>query len=213
MRTIALALAVAVMLPAVTAAEIDPRRIAPIDGVRVAIDLKDAPTLGPADAAITIVEFADFSCEYAARGSRVIRRLVGLYPGKIRLAYKHFPLARRGRVPQAHEAAMAALEQDKFWEMYAALYRRQHHLEPTDLEQYAADLDLDLARFREALANRHGRQAVLHDMLMGKNMSVVASPTYFINGRRVIGMLPLDDFRQLIEEELQWLASGTRREK
>jgi protein-disulfide isomerase len=97
--------------------------------------------------------------------------------------------------------------------MYAVLYSRQHHLEPTDLEQYAADLDLDLARFREALANRHGRQAVLHDMLMGKNMSVVASPTYFINGRRVIGMLPLDDFRQLIEEELQWLASGTRREK
>src|SRR5262245_14741752 len=117
---------------------------------RISIEIGDSPSLGPADATITIVEFADFQCGYCMHGSSVMERLVKTSSGRVRWVFKHYPLRGHSDAPLAHEAALAAGEQGKFWEMHHRLMRFQYRLKRQDLIDHAAALQLDVAKFTEA---------------------------------------------------------------
>src|SRR5215475_1474263 len=86
------------------------------------VDTANAPSRGPDNAPVTIVEFADFDCPYCATASRTMRALVRVYPDQVRWVFKHFAIAPQGSDRMAHEAAIAAQEQGKFWEMHDLLY-------------------------------------------------------------------------------------------
>jgi protein-disulfide isomerase len=170
----------------------------------VTIDVGKAPTLGPAEAPVTIVDFTDFQCMYCARGSWRLKRLLQLYPGKVRWVFKHYPL--RGvheDAQRAHEAAAIAADQGKFWEMHGLLLRNQNRLKRDDLIEYAQKAGLDVPAFTAALDTRRMRGTVLRDTQQGKLLTIAVTPTYFINGRRVIGARDLDEFKALVEAELQ----------
>jgi protein-disulfide isomerase len=166
-----------------------------------AIDISDSPTLGPADAPVTVVEFADFQCPYCAQGARALRKVVEVRPGVIRWIFKNFPL--RAVHPTAsfiHEAALAAGEQGKFWEMHHELFRHPGRAEYDDLLERARAVGLDIPRFTETLESRRMRPRIKRDLEEAYELHLVATPTYFINGRRVIGSRTVHDFLILIDE-------------
>ncbi|HZY31591.1 MAG TPA: thioredoxin domain-containing protein [Candidatus Methylomirabilis sp.] len=166
------------------------------------IEVQDSPALGPEIAPVTIVEYSDFQCPYSARGSLTLKRLLQLYPGRVRWVFKHFPLRIHPDAPLAHEAALAAHEQGKFWEMRDLLLSNQGRLKRDDVLSYARQLGLDMPAFANDLDSRRLRSRVLRDTLQGRSLRVDTTPTYFINGKRVIGARPLSAFQQVIEREL-----------
>jgi protein-disulfide isomerase len=170
---------------------------------RVVVDVDGSPSVGPATAAVTIVEFADFQCPYCAQGMHALRRLQVQYPTQVRLVFKHFPLRSHEDSPLAHEAAAIAAEQGKFWEMYRALMADQASLGRDALVERARTIGLDLDAFVRDLDTRRLRGVVRRDVVQGRGLNVVATPTYFINGRRVVGARPLAQFKDLVEQELR----------
>jgi protein-disulfide isomerase len=178
----------------------------------VVIDTKDAPALGPENAPVTIVEFGDFQCTFCAQGARGLRRLMTMYPGQVRWVFKHYPLQLvHRRAALAHEAAIAAQEQGKFWEMHELIMANQTRVSHTDLYGYAEQIGLDMAAFKEALETRKYRPRVIRDMQEARGLRVAVTPTYFVNGTRYIGGRSANGFRLIVEPIIRGAAAAPAR--
>jgi protein-disulfide isomerase len=167
------------------------------------MDLDKAPSRGPVDAPVTIVEFSDFECPYSAQSARNLRRLAELYPTQVRWVSKQFPLKFHKKAPLAHEAALAAGEQGRFFEMAQLIYQNQDKLEREHFDAYARELGLDMARFSEALDHRNLRGRVVTDILEARRLGVFATPTLLVNGQRVMGAKTLPEMRAVVEHLLR----------
>lgn len=165
------------------------------------IDLTGSPTMGPEDAAMTVVEFSDYECFFCAKSAPTIKQLVQAYPEHVRWIFKNYPLSFHQNAPLAHEAALAAGEQGKFWEMHDILFSNQKALERTDLTRYAKQLDLDLERFQDALDSRKFLPIVERDKAEGALLGVMGTPTFFINGIKVKTSQAITVFKKLIERK------------
>ena len=143
---------------------------------------------GPADAALTVIEYADFQCPYSARAHIALRDLDERFGG-IRLVYRHLPLAHLHPLAElASEAAEAAGSQGRFWDMHDLLYDRQHQVrDEQDLAALAECLDLDIERFRADLLERRHRGRVQADAERARHDGATATPTFTINGMRYRG--------------------------
>jgi protein-disulfide isomerase len=168
-------------------------------------DVGTAPTLGPADAPITIVEYSDFQCPFCARALPVIHQLLQQHNGLVRVAFKDFPLSIHPDAPLAHSAAAAAAEQGKFWEMHDALFHDQARLKRNDLIATAQRLGLDVARFRRDLDDPTVNSRIAASKQEGARLGITGTPTFFVNGKRLVGALPVEDFNKVIDAELQGL--------
>ena len=169
---------------------------------RVTVEVGDAPTLGPADATVTVVEFGDFQCPYCGDVEPVLQQLLVTYEGQIRLAFKQFPLWFHSHAYLAAEAALAAQAQGAFWPYHDRLYASQGALLREDLESYAAELGLDLDAFRTALDAHTYAPAVDADLAQGEALGVPGTPCFFVNGRMGAGALPYEALAAVIDEEL-----------
>jgi len=139
---------------------------------------------GPAGAPVTVVEYGDFQCPYCGVAEPVIRDLLAGF-GDVRYVWRHLPL--NDVHPQAQlaaEAAEAAAAQGAFWEMHDLLLNQQDRLRPPDLVAHAAQLGLDVDRFREFLHRRTGAARVAQDVDSADLSGVSGTPTFFVNGRR-----------------------------
>jgi protein-disulfide isomerase len=150
-----------------------------------AIATDDQPAQGNADAPVTIIEFTDYQCSSCAKFQPVMDRLLAEYSGKVRLVARDFPLQKHPYAFKAAEAAEAAREQGKYWEYATILYQNQEALGPNQLREYAGQLRLDLEKFDAALASGKFAQKVQRDFQDGVRIGIQATPTVFINGRRV----------------------------
>jgi protein-disulfide isomerase len=174
-------------------------RSTPEDKVYDVVDEKD-PTLGSDKASLTIVEFADFGCPYSRKASFSLRALALAYGEKIRYIYRDFPIAEIH--PEAFLAAQAgecANEQNGFWAYHDMLYQNQDDLSRNSLRAYAQAVGLDLGAFDRCLASGRYRQEVEDDYAAGVAAGVVGTPTFFFNGRRVEGAIPLEVLRTLVD--------------
>ena len=168
----------------------------------VEISLGQAPVRGTADAPITIVEYSDFQCPFCARAAPTMVKVMDAYPGKVRWAFKHFPLPIHPDAPLAHEVSLAAGDQGKFWEMHDLIFGNQRKIKKNHLMDYAKKLGLDLDRIEKDLASEKYKSLVKSDFLEGQKLGVRATPTFFVNGRRVVGALPFETFKGIIDQEL-----------
>jgi protein-disulfide isomerase len=148
----------------------------------------DEHVRGPADAALTVIEYADFQCPYSARAHAVLRGLDARFGG-IRLVYRHLPLAHLHPLAElAAEAAEAAASQDRFWEMHDLLFERQRQItDKQDVAQLAEHLDLDIDRFRADVLERRHRARVQADAERAHRDGASGTPTFYINGVRYRG--------------------------
>src|SRR5215472_16405985 len=115
----------------------------------------DDHALGPADAPVAVVEYGDYECPFCRGAARDVHRMLDLYPGSIRFAFRNFPIVQlHPHAEQAAQAAEAAAAQGKFWEMYELLLRPSSRLDLDSLLGYARDLGLDIDRFRKEVTGR-----------------------------------------------------------
>jgi protein-disulfide isomerase len=140
--------------------------------------------LGPSSARVTLVEYGDFECPNCKQAAPAVKLLLRRLPGRVRFAYRHFPL--EGVHPHALHAALAAEAaggQGKFWEMHDLLFENQTHLKPHQIRHYAERLELDLVRYDAEMADQRYLQRVREHIEGGERSGVRATPTFFVNGR------------------------------
>ena len=157
---------------------------------------------GPEDAPVVIVEFSDFECPYCGRATATLAALMDRYPERIRFVYKDFPLPNHPNAFKAAEAGHCAHEQGMFWELHDRLFAMQDALDVESLKTYADELGLDTGAFNACLDEGRHAQSVDRDMAAGRSYGATSTPTLFINGRPVLGALPLDVFDRIVREEL-----------
>jgi protein-disulfide isomerase len=162
----------------------------------------DAPSLGSADTPVTIVAFSDYQCPYCHRAQETVEDVLELYGGKVRLVHRDFPLDfHAGAVPAAR-AARCAGEQDRFWDYHRGLLSRMTDYSESDLKRRADELELDPEAFAECLASGRHDDAIQASFQQARELGVSATPTFFINGRRLEGARSIEHFVEVIDEEL-----------
>jgi len=124
------------------------------------------------------------------------------YRGKVRLVVKHYPYKYRDFSRMASEAALAAGDQGKFWEMHHLLLRKSPELDRSSLLRYAREIGLDMKEFTESLDGMKHSKIIGQDEKLAVSMDLYSTPTLFFNGRMVIGDRPYEDLRKIMEEEI-----------
>jgi len=143
---------------------------------------------GPANAPLTLVQYADFQCPHCAAAYPEVAAIANELSDSLRLVLRHFPLAQvHPQAQRAAEAAEAAAGHGRFWEMASLLYENQEELDDHSLGRYARKAGLDLKRFRKELSSGVHAARVRADYLGGIRSGVNGTPTFFINGKRYEG--------------------------
>lgn len=170
---------------------------------------KDAPTEGKGK--VEIVEFSDFECPFCAKfWNETYATLKAKYvdTGKVTLTYRHLPLASiHPYAPKAAEAAECANRQGKFWQYHDKLFsvftQDGSGLAVSNLKTYAQNVGLDTDKFNSCLDNGETTEVVNTDLKEASRLGISATPTFFINGIKVIGAQPVSVFEQIIDAELK----------
>ncbi len=140
---------------------------------------------GPADAAVTLVEYGDYECPYCGAAYPIVKEIQARMGNRLRFAFRNFPITTsHPHAEQAAEAAEAAAAQGRFWELHNHLYENQRRLRDDDLRSYAEALGLDVERFDKELAEHVHAERVHEDFMSGVRSGVNGTPTFFINGVR-----------------------------
>ncbi len=131
-----------------------------------------------------------------------VKQILQTYPGKIRLVIKNYPYKYRDFARIAAEASLAARDQGKYWEMHDILITRSPKLDRTSLIAYAGELGLDVKKFTESIDSGRQAKEIDRDLKLAESMDLYNTPTFYINGRQVVGERPFDYFKKIIDEEL-----------
>ena len=177
------------------------------------LSLADLPSLGPANAPVTIVEFGDLECPDCRMEAPILRHNVAeTFASQVRLYFKDFPL---GSIhPWARAAAIAGrcvYHQDAkaFWDFYDWIYENQQEIEPDNLNSkilaWAGQNGLDARRLGGCIETKASEPEVDRSLAEGRSLGVRGTPTLFINGRK-IGGLAWPDLELVIRKELEYLA-------
>ena len=167
-----------------------PDLVASVDGSRDHIR-------GSLDAAVTVVEYGDFECPFCGKAEPSVREL--LDNEDVRFVWRHLPISDvHPNAQLAAEAAEAAAAQGAFWPMHDLLLTHQHHLAPTDLEEYATQLGLDVSLFQQQLGAGLFRNRVEEDVRSADLSGASGTPTFFINGQRHYGAYDAQSLREAV---------------
>jgi protein-disulfide isomerase len=140
---------------------------------------------GPADAPVTLVEYADYQCPYCGAAHPIVQEVQARMGNRLRFVFRNFPISTsHPRAEQAAEAAEAAAAQGRFWPMHDVIFENQKRLGDCDLRDYADQVGLDLERFDEELAEHVHAARVHEDFMSGVRSGVNGTPTFFVNGAR-----------------------------
>jgi len=167
------------------------------------VNTEGAPTKGPDNAPVTIVEFSDFQCPFCAKVVPTLKRIEDTYKGRVRIVWKHLPLSIHEDARDAALAAEVARRQGKFWEFHDRLFANQDRLGLEDLKAHAEELALDIARFEADLQKAEDKKRIDADIAEAKTLGIAGTPGFFINGRFVYGAQPYETFAKIIDEELE----------
>lgn len=157
---------------------------------------------------IQLVEFGDFQCPACGAAYPSVSQLMKEYNGKITLSFRHFPLTQIHKNANAGaNAAEAAADQGKFWEMYDKLYQSQTAwsalADPTDtFVGYAKGLGLDTAKFSEAINSKKFQSLIDQDLADGNVLGVNATPTFFFNGEKYTGKSSYEELKAKVDSLL-----------
>ncbi len=158
---------------------------------------------GSPDAAIAIVEYSDFQCPFCKKAVATLDQLLEEYDGKVKLEYRHLPVPSHEFAFKAAEASECAADQGKFWEYHDILFERQPSLSENSLKRYAAGIGLNATLFEACLGSGVMSPRVRADAEEAAKARVSSTPTFFINGKKVVGAQPIEQFRKVIDEELK----------
>ena len=173
------------------------------------INTKGAPSMGPDNAPVRIVEFADFQCPYCGMMYKELKPMLEKYKGKIKLTFMQFPLPFHPWAMQAAVASQCAFKQkpEAFWDFYDFYYRNQKDLNPANIEEKSIEearkIGLNVKEFKKCLKDPSTKDEINKFIQEGKKLQVNATPTFFINGKIVPGAVPPSQLEKYIQEAMK----------
>jgi protein-disulfide isomerase len=162
--------------------------------------------LGDPNAKITLVEYGDYECPFCKKffeDTGLALRKNYIETGKVKMIYRDFPLPFHPQAMPAALAANCAKEQGKFWLYHDELFKNQEKLNSLDYVKLAQDLGLNTETFKSCFENKKYLQKIQKDYGGGQSIGVNGTPTFFINGKQIVGAQPYSAFEQIIEQELK----------
>lgn len=187
-----------------------PQQQAPPQPAEERMDVEDGNyALGDEDAPVTIVEFTDFQCPFCQRAhQQTFPQIVQEYieTGNVRYTVRHFPLPFHQQAAKASEAAECAGKiggDDAFFAYSDVLFDNQEALDIASLKSYAGEIGIDQAEFDSCLDSGEFSQLVQDDVNTGRELGVSGTPSFFVNGNKIVGAQPYSVFKAAIEAELE----------
>ncbi|HVI00239.1 MAG TPA: thioredoxin domain-containing protein [Enhygromyxa sp.] len=175
----------------------------PESGDRYRVELRgDEPQLGPDDALVTIIEFADYQCPYCADSVEPLKDAMSAYEGDVRLIFKHYPLPGHPNAAPAAYVSWAAHQQDHFWDFHDRLFESKASIDK--VPEWVKEFGLDANKFGADMESSGAKQAVDSDMLAGAKVGVTGTPAFYVNGHLYRGKRSEVDWRKIIEAELNY---------
>lgn len=163
---------------------------------------------GNSNAKITLVEYADFECP-ACRiySSEILPKLTEEFKDDLKIVSRHYPLPQHTKAVDAAKAVEAAGSQNKFWEMYELLYDKQDDWSGSGnakdkFREYAASLGLNIARYDEDFKSDNTAQSIKKDEADGLSLRIDSTPTFYVNGKKVISNNGYNDLKKAIDDAL-----------
>ncbi|HZS37074.1 MAG TPA: thioredoxin domain-containing protein, partial [Polyangia bacterium] len=175
----------------------------PEDNTVYKVPVGNSPVKGNNTAKVTIVQFSDFQCPFCSRVEPTITDLEKDYGKDVRVVWKNNPLPFHPNALPAAEAAMAAAEQGKFWEMHDKIFADQQHLDAATYEKYAGELGLNMNKFKDAIANHKYVKEIKDDQALAEKFGARGTPSFFINGKPLRGAQPKEQFKSVIDKEIK----------
>ncbi len=159
------------------------------------------PALGPENAPVTIVEFGDFQCPYCKGAESTLKSVRQKYGDQVRLVFMDYPLSFHAHAQDAANAALCAGDQDKFWQYHDALFADQSKLSSDGLMATAKKLGLNMDKFDACFKDNKYKAVIAQDIAEGNRLNVRGTPTFFIDGRPLVGA-SMAGFEGVIDPEL-----------
>ena len=163
---------------------------------------------GNASSSILLVEYSDFQCPACALYFPLIERLIKEEGDKIRFVYRNFPLPQHQNAIPAAQSAGAAGLQGKFWDMYKLIFSTHDEWEYSTSSKdifrgYAQKIGLDMVKYDNDLDSNTVKEKISADTKQGANAGIDSTPTFYLNGKKIINPRSYDEFKKLIDEALQ----------
>jgi len=165
-------------------------------------------TKGNTEAELVLIEYSDFQCPACSAYQDIVNQLIDEYNNQIHFAFRHFPISSIHNNAQiAAQATEASDLQNKFWEMHDKLFANQsdwsNESDPTEkFVAYARELELNIEKFKTDLVSEVTKNKVDDDYTSGSAAKVNSTPSFFLNGNKIKNPQTLDEFKDLINEEL-----------
>ncbi|MBX9838976.1 MAG: DsbA family protein, partial [Silvanigrellaceae bacterium] len=170
---------------------------------KISIDIGNSPSRGPANAQVTIIEFADFQCPFCAKAHPIIEEILNQYKEKVRFVFKNYPLIEIH--PEAIPAAIAAEcanKQEKYWQMHDSLFENHRKLGEETYVKIAKSIGLKIDEFNKCRKDQQIHDKINAERKYGQTLGINATPAFYINGVQFIGTLPKIELEKIINNEL-----------
>lgn len=151
----------------------------------VELDVAGLPSKGPDDAKVTVVEFADYQCPHCKRASEVLDRIAARYPNDVRVVFADFPINPSGISREVAHGAACADRQGRFWAYHDRAFARQESLDAGAVAALAVAAGLDATAFESCMASPFPAERVAQGEGEARRLGLRATPTLFLNGRRL----------------------------
>ena len=167
-----------------------------------AVDESRDHVYGPADAAVTVIEYSDFECPYCLRHFSTLQQVKKDFPNDVRIVFRHFPLSFHPEAEKAAEASECAADQGKFWEMYDKIFAANEagNMGVDVWKSAAKDLGLNTDQFNNCLDSGTKASRVAEDLTEGQKIGVQGTPASFVNGELISGAVPYETFKTILQQ-------------
>lgn len=167
---------------------------------------EDSQMIGPSNAKVTLVEFADFECEACAAAHPILQKILKEYDGKIQFVFRNFPNHFNSML--AAKSAEAAGQEGKYWKMHDKLLENQLEWGEKQVPvteafvKYAKEIGINTPTFTDLISGNTFEGKINRDKKDAISLGVRATPTFFLNGKKLEGIPPYEDFKKMIDKEL-----------
>lgn len=167
------------------------------------VDAGDAPTLGSPNASVKIVEVGCYSCPYTKNAESIRSQLLNKYGSDVSFTFRDMPLPSHNLSWEAAEAAKCALEQGKYWEYHDKLFEYQEIMSVEKMKSIANEIGLNASQFNACLDTEKYKEQVQKDYDAGTSAGIFATPTYFVDGKPIVGLKAFADFEKIVIGEIR----------
>ena len=166
-------------------------------------DLLAVPSTGGAQPLVVIEEFSDFQCPFCGKAALdSVKKVKERYGDRVSIRFRHFPLRSHKQALPAAKASMAAGLQGRFWEMHDLLFENRQELSTEKYVELARQLGLDTDRLLWDMEDARLDEYLQADMALSQKLGIQGAPTFYINGRQIVGAQPIDAFAEVIDAEI-----------